>query len=101
MVAQLLGRPVPTPGATTTINLLETGELFPGQLRTVDVRFTKLVRVGRSRTDIGVDIYNIFNSNHPTGYVQAFDYLSNGATWLRPTSILGARFVRLNATLQF
>jgi hypothetical protein len=48
-----------------------------------------------------MDLYNLFNTNDPAGYEQAFDYATQGATWLRPTSIVPPRFARFNVTLTF
>ena len=104
MVQQLLGR-LPA-GATaaqnTTVNLLAPSELYPLERRTeVDVRFAKILRFGRSRVDLGVDFYNLFNSNTTTTYQQTYLYTDNGATWLNPTAILAPRLARLHATLTF
>ena len=38
----------------------------------VDMRFAKVVRFGRTRTDIGVDLWNLFNTNYATAYEDAF-----------------------------
>ena len=32
------------------------------------MRFAKVLRFGRTRTDVGVDLYNLLNSNYATGY---------------------------------
>ena len=34
----------------------------------VDMRFAKIVRFGRTRTDIGVDLNNLLNTNYATGF---------------------------------
>ena len=104
VVQQLLGR-LPA-GATaaqnTTVNLLAPSELYPLARRTeVDVRLAKILRFGRSRLDVGFDLYNLFNSNTTTSYQQTYLYSNNGATWLDPTAILAPRLARFNATLSF
>jgi hypothetical protein len=105
VVAQLLGR---TPGTTlitqtTTVNLLADGELYPdGRVHQMDMRFAKIVRFGDRRLDIGIDLYNVFNTNHVTGFDQSFDYgVADGGGWLQPTSIVSPRFARFNLTLTF
>jgi hypothetical protein len=65
----------------------------------VDVRFTKILRMGRARATIGVDLYNVLNDNPGLTYNPVFT--GAGATWLRPTSILLPRFARFNATVDF
>ena len=104
VVQQLLGRlPAGASAAqTTTVNLLAPSELYPLTRRTeVDVRFAKILRFAGSRLDLGVDVYNLFNTNATTTYLQTYLYTNSGATWLDPTAILGPRLARFNATLSF
>ena len=104
VVQSILGR---TPGTTlitqnTSVNLLRTGQLYPDErVNQVDMRFAKIVRFGGTRADIGVDLYNLFNTNDTTAFQQSFDYATNGATWLNPTSIVSPRFARFNVTFSF
>jgi hypothetical protein len=44
-------------------------------------------------------LYNLFNVNTGTVFNSAFG--TDGATWLRPTTILNPRFVRFNVTFDF
>jgi hypothetical protein len=104
VVQQLLGRlPAGASAAqNTTVNLLSPSELYPLERRTeVDLRLAKILRFGRSRLDVGVDLYNLFNANTTTTYQQTYLYTDNGATWLAPTAILAPRLARLHATLSF
>ena len=104
VVQQLLGRlPAGASAAqTTTVNLLAPSELYPLTRRTeVDMRFAKILRFSGSRLDLGVDVYNLFNTNATTTYLQTYLYSNNGATWLDPTAILGPRLARFNATFTF
>jgi hypothetical protein len=65
------------------------------------MRFAKILRFGDRRLDVGVDLYNLFNSNIPTAYQQTFEQQNSGAAWLRPTAIAAPRLTRINATLNF
>ena len=100
----LLGGTLP-PGVAlannSTIDLTDSEHLlFADNRRTqVDMRFAKIVRLGRTRADIGVDLWNLFNTNYATGY--AGTYTAVGGTWQNPTSIYAPRFVRLNFTVDF
>jgi hypothetical protein len=94
-----LGRPLPGGAANITINLLKPGELYQERLNAVDMRFAKILRFGSRRADIGIDLYNLFNSNTATGYDQ--DFGTDGSTWLRPTAVLNPRFLRFNVTFDF
>jgi hypothetical protein len=95
------GRPL-TPGlAQQTVNLLLQGHTFPDTLNSLDVRFGKNLRFGRTRTNVAIDVYNVFNSNTGTAYNQTYDPITNGATWLAPTTVLNPRFARFNVTFDF
>jgi hypothetical protein len=104
VVQQLLGQ-LPAgalANGTTTVNLLTTGELYPEKrLTQVDMRFAKILRFGGRKADIGVDLYNLFNTNDTTTFEPIFDYATGGATWLRPTAIVPPRFARFNVTFSF
>jgi hypothetical protein len=100
-VQQSLGR-LPAgalPTGNTTVNLLIPGTQYAPQVRTLDMRFAKVLKLGHTRTDVGVDLYNIFNSNNGTAFNQAFGF--DGSTWLRPTAILNPRAVRFNLTFNY
>jgi hypothetical protein len=95
------GRPL-TPGlAQQTVNLLLQGHTFPDKLNSLDVRFGKNLRFGRTRTNVAIDLYNLFNSNTGTAYNQTYDPITNGSTWLAPTTVLNPRFARFNVTFDF
>jgi outer membrane receptor protein involved in Fe transport len=56
------------------------------------------VRYNRTRTQVGVDIYNITNTDYVTSYNQGF--VPNGA-WLTPTGIQPARYARISVQVDF
>jgi hypothetical protein len=87
---------------TTTVNLLTPGQLYPDdRLNQVDMRFAKILRFGSTRADVGIDLYNLFNTNDTTTFDANFAYATNGATWLQPTAIVPPRFARFNVTFSF
>ncbi len=59
---------------TTTILLTDNEHrVYADERRTqVDMRFAKIVRFGRTRTDVGVDINNLFNTSYATGFNQTY-----------------------------
>jgi len=68
----------------------------------IDMRFAKVLRFGRTRTDVGVDLSNLLNTNYATTYATTYDLTTaNGGTWANPTAIYPPRFVRLNFTVNF
>jgi hypothetical protein len=90
------------PSGTTTVNLLNPGQLYSVErMNLVDMRFAKILRFGGSRTDVGVDLYNLFNTNVTTAYQQTYEYRTNGAAWLTPTAIAAPRLARLHVTFNF
>jgi len=62
----------------------------------IDVRIAKVLRFGRTRTEVGLDVYNVNNSS----FVPTYN-LTYGPRWLTPTSLLPARFAQLNARFEF
>ena len=104
IIAQSLGR-LPANAlatGTTTLNLLNPGQLYTLQrINLVDMRFAKIFRFGGRRTDVGIDLYNLFNSNVTTSYQQTYELRTNGAAWLTPTAIAAPRLARLHVTLNF
>jgi len=103
VVQQTLGR-LPAGGlatGTTTVNMLTTGQVYGDRITQVDMRFAKVIRFGTRRADVGVDLYNLFNTSDAFGFVETYDYATNGATYLRPNAIVAPRFVRFNVTVNF
>jgi len=56
------------------------------------------VRFGKSRVNVGFDVYNLLNSSAVLSYNQAF--IPNGS-WLTPTSVMTARFAKVSAQFDF
>ena len=50
---------------------------------------------------MGLDLYNLFNSNTPTKYETVYDRETKGARWMQPTAVLLPRFVRVNVQVDF
>jgi hypothetical protein len=96
VVAQSLGRPLAGNTPNIAINLVEPGTLYGDRLNQFDLRVAKLARFGRARLQLGVDLYNAFNSSFIPTYNQTY-----GPRWLTPTSLLPARFAKLSAQFDF
>jgi hypothetical protein len=104
LIVQSLGR-LPANAlatGTTTVNLLNPGVLYTlNRINLVDMRFAKIIRFAGKRMDVGIDLYNLFNSNVTTSYQQTYEQRTDGAAWLTPTAIAAPRLARLNVTLNF
>ena len=91
-------------GNTITVNLIEPGTLYGDRVNQFDLRLAKIVRLGRTRTNIGFDVYNVGNAAPVLTYNQAFvlPNASNPAgTWLQPTSVLQPRFAKFSVQVDF
>jgi hypothetical protein len=89
-----LGRPLT--GLPITVNVLEPNTVFGDRIDQLDLRLSKLLRFGRTRTNLNVDIVNALNSNDNIAYSPTFS-----ATWPTPTTVITARLFRLSAQLEF
>jgi hypothetical protein len=99
-----LGRPFANNAPNVTVNLVEPGTLYGDRVNEIDMRFAKILRFGRTRTNVGFDIYNILNSAPILTYNQAFNPTINAnpsANWLAPQSTLQPRFVKFSAQIDF
>jgi Carboxypeptidase regulatory-like domain len=103
-----LGRIPPGGVATgnTAIALLDNDRrVWEDRRAQIDVRVAKIVRLGSTRADIGVDIANLLNTNYTTTFDNTYQYTAGntgqGGTWNNPTAIYTPRFVRLNFTVSF
>jgi hypothetical protein len=94
-----LGRAQANPQAQ--YNLLLPGQLYTPRLTYFDIRLAKVLRFGRTRTQVGFDLYNLFNSN--TATAQNTNYTPPSATslFLNTTAIQDARLARFNITMDF
>ena len=101
---QFLGR-LPAgapPTGSTTVNLLTPDMLYPVERRTqLDMRFGKILRFGRARYDLSVDVYNLLNENAALTYEETYQQTDNGATWLQPLSVMQPRLARFSVTASF
>ena len=85
--------------ANVTVNLIEPYTLFAERRNNVDLRIAKIFRYGRTRTQVGVDVFNLTNTDVVTGQSETFSPTSTA--WLTPTSIQPARYMKLSAQIDF
>ena len=103
--------------ATQTVNLLDSGDLYGEGLRLWDLTFRKNIRFASKRLNLGVNVYNLFNSDAALGYQNTYTAFrladgtwvsDNPATsavefndWGRVTGITNPRFARFSLTFDF
>jgi hypothetical protein len=98
VISAALGRPASIAGTTQSINLLAPGEVWGDRINEIDFRVAKVLRFGRTRTNVGVDVFNVINSNKTLTYNQTY---SPTGSWLTPQSVLSPRFVKVSAQIDF
>ena len=98
MLQPILGRSIAGGLQNLTINLVAPGEVRGDRVNEIDLRIAKVLRFGRTRTSIGIDIFNLVNSAAVLTYNQTF---VPGVTWLAPLSVLTPRFVKIGAQIDF
>ncbi len=98
VVAPSLGRNLSGNAANVTINLVEPGSLYGDRITQLDLRFAKVFTSGRSRTTVGVDIYNVINSSAVLTYNNSF---VPGGPWLQPLMVLTPRLVKITGAFDW
>jgi len=99
LVQPSLGRPLSNNAPNVSVNLIEPGTLYGDRINEVDLRIAKILRFGRTRTNVGFDVYNITNSAPVLSYNQAFSPTTT--TWLTPTAVLQPRFWKFSVQVDF
>jgi hypothetical protein len=87
---------VPLTGGNRLVNVVAPGTEYAEHIKQLDLRFSKLLRFGRTRTALNLDLANLLNANYSQLIV-----LSYGPRWLAPTSIMDARLFKLGAQVDF
>jgi hypothetical protein len=93
-----LGRPLAGGTRNVTIDLLPRGANYIDErINQLDLRLTKFFRLGgRNKFQANVDIYNLFNGNNPLQVNQTY-----GTSWLKPSQVLDARFMKFSVQYDF
>ena len=94
---QPLGRPL-SGASTVSVNLIPPATLWGARQNNIDMRIAKIIRLGTTRTQVGVDIFYLLNADTVTLYNSGF---VPGGSWLTPTAITPARYARISVQLDF
>jgi hypothetical protein len=95
---QPLGRVLSGGASNVTVNLIEPGTLYGARRNVLDFRVSKILRYGRTRTQVGLDVYNLTNTDVVLTYNNGF---VPGGAWLTPTTIVPARYIKVGAQVDF
>lgn len=99
LIQPSLGRPLSNAAPNATVNIIEPGTLYGDRINVVDLRLAKILKFGRTRTNVGFDIYNVMNLSPVLSYNQA--YSPTTTLWLTPTGVLQPRFWKFSAQFDF
>jgi hypothetical protein len=98
LIRPSLGRDLSGGAQTATVNLVEPATLFGDRVTAIDFRVAKILKFGRTRTQVGLDVYNLTNTDTPLTYNNNY---SPTANWPVPTSILPARYAKISVQFDF
>jgi hypothetical protein len=99
-VTPSLGRGL-TGGGNKTVNVFDPNTAFGDRLYQVDLRFSKIFRVGDSHSiDANFDIYNALNSDAVLGETATYAGV-NGGAWRRPTAVIQGRLFKFGMRWDF
>ena len=94
-VARSLGRPLSGGAANVTVNIVDPASMYGDRLNQLDLRFSKLFRLGTTRTTVNLDVNNVLNVNPVTAESPVY------TIWRRPQSILLPRFAKISMQFDF
>jgi hypothetical protein len=85
--------------ANTTLPIMQPFSEFGDRISQLDLRLGKRFTFGRFRLRGQFDVYNVTNA--APILAESTDYGTAGATWERPSSILGGRLFKIGGQLEF
>jgi hypothetical protein len=88
----------PLTSASLTVPIVAPGTEFLPRLRQLDLSIAKSFRMGGTRLQGQVDIFNVANTNTPTAY-RSTNYATTA--YLQPASVLQGRVLRLGAQVRW
>ena len=91
-----LGRNLSGNAANVAVNIVAPGTLYGDRINQLDFRVAKILKFGRTRVQVGLDLYNALNSSAVQTYNQTY-----GPAYLTPTLVLPARFAKVSAQIDF
>src|SRR5262249_44782658 len=101
-----LGRPFGSGNGVEFLNIVQPGALYGNRLNAVDLRVSKILKLGifkEGRAHVNFDIYNVFNSSTTEVYQRNYSAPSTPprSTYLDPLSIMSARYFKIGTQIDF
>ena len=115
MITQALGRAPAGNPANVTINILAPGQMYGDRINQLDFRIAKIIKIARTRTMVGIDLYNALSKptgdldkakaaltacGHPSGFTTGLAYRSDRPKEVAAATALQAALARVGITLQ-
>jgi hypothetical protein len=92
-----LGRNLSGGAKTALVPLIKPNTLFEGRIARLDLRLTKVIRMGpKRRIQLNLDAYNALNSSAITAINSTFD-----ARWRQPNTVLDPRLIQFSGSWTF
>jgi hypothetical protein len=82
--------------ATTNVAIIPPQTDYYQRLSQLDLRFGKLLRFGSTRSNLSLDVYNLFNQ----ATISGASFLYN-TQWLAPTAVVAPRLFKASLTFDF
>jgi hypothetical protein len=95
VIATSLGRPLSGNASTAQVNVVAPSTEFGDRLNQLDFRIGKVLRFGRTRTALNVDLFNALNDNAVLTENPSY------AVFRQPLSVLNPRLVKFSVNLDF
>jgi hypothetical protein len=87
--------------ATTNVSLINPETEYYDRVNQLDLRIGKILRAGKYRANVSLDMYNILNKATITDANFNYSAIQSTNTWLAPRNTIAARLFKVSATFDF
>jgi hypothetical protein len=77
------------------VNLIDPNTVFGDRLNQLDLRFGKILKYGRTRSTLSLDLYNVMNSSAVLQQSSAY------GNFLQPQVLVVSRFAKISLQFDF
>ena len=82
-----------------TVALIPPNSIFGDRIQQLDLRFSRIFPMGRTKVQGNFDVYNIFNGSTVLNENTRYQTVNN--QWRNVIQIMGGRLVKFSANLTF
>jgi hypothetical protein len=100
-VATTLGRQLSGGTRTVTIEVADPNTQFGPRITQLDIRTSKIVRLGNRRIQLNADLYNALNGSPVINFFSTYNLADGGARWRSPTQIMDGRLAKFSVQVDF